>query len=158
WERASNAQTYAAGRLYLDRGDLKQALVTVDSRLPVLSPAETYWYWKLATLKAEILMQQRHIEEALSLLEPELPPQLAGTDVDLRRRMTLGISYAYGLKFDRAERLLSEAETLAAAKYPELLGDVLLRQGTLALTRNRYEIAASRYQDALKEARSRKNP
>jgi CHAT domain-containing protein len=144
--------------LYLDRGDLKQALVTVDSRLPVLSPAETYWYWKLATLKAEILMQQRHIEEALSLLEPDLPPQLAGTDVDLRRRMTLGISYAYGLKFDRAERLLSEAETLAAAKYPELLGDVLLRQGTLALTRNQYEIAASKYQDALKEARSRKNP
>ena len=133
------------------------ALETVDARLQRLTPKQSYWYWKLATLKAEILMRQRHTNEALSLLQTQFPASLQDTDVDLWRKMTLGITYAYNLKFDEAERLLSEAQSLAEAKYPELVGDVLLRQGTLALTQSQYATAASKYQGALKEARARNN-
>jgi CHAT domain-containing protein len=148
---------YEQARLDLDRGDLKLALDTVDGRLQLLTPNQSYWYWKLTTLKAEVLMRQRHTSEALSLLQPELPANLKDTDVDLWRRMTLGITYAYSLKFDDAERFLSAAQSLAEAKYPELAGDVLLRQGTLALMQSQYGTATAKYQAALKEARARNN-
>jgi CHAT domain-containing protein len=149
---------YAATRLSLDRGDLRQALQSVDSRLQLLSPSAGYWYWKLATLKAEILMQQRHTQECLAMLQSEPPANLKDTDVDVRRKMTLGIAYAYSLNFEQAERFLSEAESLAAAKHPELVGDVLLREGTLALTRGQSEIAGSKYRAALEKARVQNNP
>ena len=142
----------------MNRGDLNRALTSVDTILENPSSLDTYWYWKLTGLKAEILLRQRHIEESMALLKPDLPVALRGTDVALWRELTLGMGNAYNLNFSDSERLLSEAESLAKTNHPDLLGEVLLRQGTLAWSRHDFQLASSRYQAALQEARERKNP
>ena len=119
---------------------------------------DTYWYWKLTALKAEILLRQRRVGESLALLHPDLPPALAGTDVDLWRKMTLGMGNAYNLNFSESEELLDEARSLAEAKHADLLGEVFLRQGTLAWSRGDFQTAALRYRAALQSARDMKNP
>ena len=143
---------------YLNRGELNQALDLVDSRLRIVSAPEGYWYWKLIALKAEILLRERRTKDALALLQPDLPSGLAGTDIDLWRKMTLGIAHAYTLNYAQSKELLDDAEVLAKARHPELLGEVVLREGTLALTKSEYEVAASRYRAALQLATDEKNP
>jgi CHAT domain-containing protein len=154
----SAPQVYADAWSFLTRGDLNRALDCADSILQHRSTLDTYWYWKLSALKAEILLQQRRTGESLALLKPDLPPALAGTDVDLWRKMTLGMGNAYSLNFNEAARLLSEAESLAQAKHGDLLGEVLLREGTLAWSQHDFQTAASRYRAALQAARERGNP
>ncbi|MFI5059603.1 MAG: CHAT domain-containing protein [Candidatus Acidiferrales bacterium] len=143
---------------YLNRGELNRALDLVDSRLRIVSPPEGYWYWKLIALKAEILLRERRTKDALVLLQPDLPAGLAGSDVDLWRKMTLGIANAYTLNYAQSKKLLDDAEILAKAKHPEFLGEVVLREGTLALTKSEYEVASSQYRIALQLAKDEKNP
>ena len=157
-QRFSDEKIYNQARLSLDRGDLKFALQTVDELLRNSPPRDSYWFWKLTTLKAEILMQQRHTQECVALLRAELPANLADTDVDLWRKLTLGSADAYNLRFELAEKQFAEAEALANAKFPERLGDVLLRKGTLALTQNDHATAIADYQAALAAARKWNNP
>jgi CHAT domain-containing protein len=103
-------------------------------------------------------LRQRRIGESLALLQSDLPPVLAGSDVDLWRKMTLGMGNAYNLNFSQSDKLLSEAESLAQFKHTDLLGEVFLRKGTLAWSQHDFQTAASRYHDALQAARERKNP
>ena len=124
----------------------------------MVSPPEGYWYWKLIALKAEILLRERRTNDALALLQPDLPPGLAGTDVDLWRMMTLGIANAYALNYAQSKKLLDDAEILARTRHPEFLGEIALREGTLALTKSEYEVASSRYRAALQLATDEKNP
>ena len=56
-------------------------------------------------------------------------------------------------QFDDAGMFLSEAETLASANSPELLGEVKLREGTLASLRNDLSTAETEYKAALRLAR-----
>jgi CHAT domain-containing protein len=149
---------YDQAWFYLNRGELNQALDLVDSRLQMVSPPEGYWYWKLIALKAEILLRERRTNDALALLQPDLPPGLAGTDVDLWRMMTLGIANAYALNYAQSKKLLDDAEILARTRHPEFLGEIALREGTLALTKSEYEVASSRYRAALQLATDEKNP
>jgi CHAT domain-containing protein/Flp pilus assembly protein TadD len=155
---ASYQESYNSTWALLNRGELPNALRAVDSRLQVISPSEEYWFWKFTGLKAEILMQERNTKEALALLQPELPPSLAETDVDLWRKMTLGIANAYRLNFLEAQSLLDGAEVLARNKHPELRGDVALRKGTLALTKSDFGIATAQYRAALQLATAGNNP
>ena len=142
----------------LNRGDLNQAFEKVNAVLQKPTRLDAYWYWKLTALKAEILLRQRRTAESLALLKPDLPPSLAGTDVDLWRKMTLGMGNAYDLNFGDAERFLGEADVLARTKHADLLGEVLLRKGTLAWLQHDFPTAASRYHAALRSARDTKNP
>jgi len=143
---------------YLNRGELNDARDLVDARLRMVSPSDGYWYWKLTALKAEILVRERRTKDAVALLQPELPANLAGTDVDLWRKLTLGTANAYTLNYAQSKRLLDDAEIQAKANHPELLGEAVLRKGTLALTKSEYEVASSQYRAALRLAEDEKNP
>jgi CHAT domain-containing protein len=157
-ETASYQETYNSTWAFLNRGELPNALREVDSQLRRIPRSEEYWYWKFTALKAEILMQERNTRDALVLLQPSLPPSLAETDVDLWRKMTLGIANAYQLNFGEAQSLLDDAEALAIRKYPALRGDVALRKGTVALTQSHFGPASAQYHAALQSARVGNNP
>ena len=115
-----------------------------------LSP---FWSWRFRDLKAEVLIRQDLNRDALTLLEQAPPPDLASKDVVVWRKM-LQAEASYNLnQFDDAGMFLSEAETLASANSPELLGEVKLREGTLASLRNDLSTAETEYKAALRLAR-----
>jgi CHAT domain-containing protein len=115
------------------------------------------WHWRFTVLKAEILFRQRLIPESLDLLKPDLPPSLASSDLAVWRKLTQGMANAFTGRFSESENLLSEAENLARAHYPTLLGEVTLRFGTLAFLRGNLDAAKSAYRSALQSSQDQKD-
>jgi CHAT domain-containing protein len=144
---------YQSVRSKLNHGDVAGARTEVDTfqvRDLALSPS---WSWRFKDLKAEILVRQDLNRDALTLLEQAPPPDLASKDVVVWRKMLQGEA-SYNLnRFGDAQKFLSEAETLASANSPELLGEVKLREGTLASLRNDLGTAETEYKAALRLAR-----
>jgi CHAT domain-containing protein len=96
--------------------------------------------------------------EALELLRPDLPVFLAKTDVAVWRKLTQGTAYCYLSEFESSSQLLAQAETLAKAEHPELLGELALRMGTLAYWRGDSGAAESEYHTALQISREQQQP
>jgi CHAT domain-containing protein/Tfp pilus assembly protein PilF len=143
--------------LRTNQGELRSALNEVDAELLVFRDQEDPWYWRFTVLKAEILVRQRAHKDALALLTPELPVSLQTTDIAIWRKMTQGTARSFLLQFRDSEQLLAESETLARKSHPELLGEVFLRQGTLAFQRGDWPAAEIAYRNALAESLSNHN-
>lgn len=141
----------------MKRGDLKGANAEADVALRRFPSPNSDWYWRFATLKAEILVRQGFTQESLTLLKPELPSSLATSDLAVWRNLTQGIANAYLLRFADGEGLLEQAQALAQAYHPELLGEVALRKGTLASLQGEAKTAESAYRDTLRIARDQKD-
>jgi len=109
-------------------------------------------------LKAEILDRQGHHAESLKLLEPEMPSFLAKSSIAIRSDFTQGVANAWLRRPAESSRLLSEAETLARENHPELLGEVALRTGAVAVIAGDWSRADAAYRDALQSARKQKDP
>ena len=153
----SPEQAYQDSWLKLKRGDTAAALLETDAALRKYSSPGSEWYWRFLHLKAEILVWQRRSAEALLLLRNPLPSSYATTDLAVWRGLTLGMANAFLLDFDSAQHHLSEAESLARAQHPDLLGELELRKGTLAFYRQDFAAAAVAYQNSLGIAREQKN-
>src|SRR5579859_7225936 len=92
-------QTYRDAWLTLERGELTAATSEAEAGLRRIRPSNTDWYWRFTALKAEVLLRQGLSDDALALLQPELPPSLATSDVAVWRKLTQGAAAAYSLKF-----------------------------------------------------------
>lgn len=128
---------------------MKGALDETDGAAQSFASREADWYWRFTLLKAEILVRQRFNKEALALLEPELPSTVHGRDLAVWRKLTQGAANAYLFQFEEAGRLLDDAEALASASQPALLGEVALRKGTVAFLQGSPARAESEYRRAL---------
>ncbi|GAC1616721.1 MAG: hypothetical protein PVS2B2_00750 [Candidatus Acidiferrum sp.] len=93
----------------------------------------------------------------MKLLQPDIPLSLRDTDIAVWRKMTLGAAYSFLKRFDEARLFLGEAEALAKANHPELLGETRLRAGTLAYFEGNASVAESAYRNALQIARNQKD-
>ena len=142
----------------LKRGDLAGASSLADAALYQFPAANSDWYWRFSTLKAEILVRQGFPQESLTLLKPELPSSLATSDMAVWRKLTQGIANAYLLRFAEADEVLKQADALARGNHPELRGEVALRTGTLASLSGDAKKAASEYRETLGIARAQKDP
>ena len=142
----------------LKRGDLPSALAAADSALQQYSSAQEAWHWRFTVLKAEILMLQHRNKESLALLAPPLPDFLADSDVAVRQKLTQSMSNAFMRQTDQANLLLNEAEILARARHPELLAEVALRKGRLAVIQAEPITADREFRETLRLARDQKDP
>jgi CHAT domain-containing protein len=122
--------------------------VETEAVLPQFPSPSSEWHWRFTVLKAEILVRQRSNKESLALLEPEIPSSLRGTDLEVWQKLIQGTANSRLSQFERAEILLTEAETLAKNHSPTLLGEVALRKGTLAFLRGDTNTAESEYRKA----------
>jgi CHAT domain-containing protein len=91
--------------------------------------------------------------DSLAVLQSPIPSGLVSSDIAIWRELTLGADYCYREDFAKAEAELTQAETLANAGHPELLGEVSLRKGTLADLAGDRQSAISLYRQALESAR-----
>lgn len=109
-------------------------------------------------LKAEILHAQGLDRECLLLLKAELPSSLSTSDLAVRRKLAQSAASASLLQLADADRFSAEAESLANANRPELLGEVSLRKGTIHFIKNEAFEAEADYRKALEFARQQKDP
>jgi CHAT domain-containing protein len=141
----------------MKRGDLDVALREASSALREFPDTRFEWHWRFWALKGEILMRQGLYQDSLSSLNVSLPTFLAASDVTVWQRLTQAASLARISRFDEAERTLSQAEASARSYHPELLGECLLRKGTLAFHRGDLVAAQASYHAALRFAEQQKD-
>lgn len=139
------------------RGELRSALAGTDSALRAFPDPATDWHWRFTALKAEILVWQGDARGSLQLLGGALPASLAGSDTAVWCKLTEAAARTDLQEFAAAGQRLAEADAIARASHPELLGYVFLRQGTLADYQGSAAQASALYKSALESARDYKD-
>jgi CHAT domain-containing protein len=109
-------------------------------------------------LAAEILVWRGLSKDALQLLQPQLPAGLVAEDVVVRREIVLGLADSSLQRQDEAAEHINQAEKLATSHQPDLLGEVYLSRGNLALARNDYPAAEPAFRRALQFSLESKQP
>jgi CHAT domain-containing protein len=142
----------------LKRGEIPAALQESDLALQRFPSKETEWYWRFRVLKAEILDVQGREREALDLLQEELPPSFATSEVAVRRKYTQASANASLRLLKEADGDLAEAQALAKGYHPEVLGEVALIYGTVQFMKGAAAAAEAAYKQARELAREEKDP
>lgn len=114
--------------------------------------------WRLDVLQAEILMRQGLYHDSMALLVAPVPPALQNSDDAVWQKLTLAADETYLGDHVAAERDLNAAESLTQVHAPQLLGEILLRRGTLTFRSGDPARALQLYQSTLAFARSHSNP
>jgi CHAT domain-containing protein len=137
----------------IELGNLTAALQKADSATSTHSDSRSEWYWRFRNLKAEILLREGLYEDSLALLNFDLPGGLASSDIAVWQKLTQGADLAYLARFPEAQAALEKAHSLAESSQPQLLGESMLRLGTLASLQLDLPKAQSNYRLALDLAR-----
>ena len=141
----------------IELGNLTAALQEANSATSLYTDLHSEWGLRFRALKAEILLRQGFNEDSLALLNFDLPQELSSTDIAVWQNLTQGSAYSYLAKFSEARTSLEKAYSLAQSSQPQLVGESLLRLGTLALLQLDLAKAQSDYRAALDLARKQKN-
>jgi CHAT domain-containing protein len=113
---------------------------------------------RFRVLKAHVLLLRGSYNDALALLNPDLPPDLANSEVAVHRLMVQGLVYTFLQKYDQAANPLSQAEALARFIGSAFLPDIKQSQGILQIMLGHYPEAESAFSDALAIARQKSLP
>jgi CHAT domain-containing protein len=146
-------KTYRDSQLRLERGDLNGAAAVSDSGLRSFPSTEAQWHWRFAVVLGEVLVRQGLNRRALEVLAPDLPKNLETSELAVRRGIWRAAADGFLGQFAEADTLLSKSESVARKYQPQLLGEVELRKGTLALLRTDTTAAESAYRSSLRIAR-----
>jgi CHAT domain-containing protein len=141
----------------LRHDDADKALTDVNVALARLAGKNLEWTWRLKVLKAQILLYKSNSQEALSVLSEPLPASLVVTDISVRKALMEGIAHRQGQQFPESEKNLGEAEELARASHPLLLGDVLNARGALEVDEKKFPDGQVTFEQALKLARQERD-
>jgi CHAT domain-containing protein/uncharacterized protein HemY len=133
------------------------ALKDVNVALTRLAGKNLEWTWRLTVLKAQILLYKSNYQEALSILNGPLPASLLSTDIAVRKPMMEGIAHRQGQQFTESEKNLAEAEQIARASHPQLLGEVLNARGALEVDEKKFREGQLTFEQALKLARQERD-
>jgi len=102
-------------------------------------------------------MREGLYQDSLALLEYDLPPSLASSDIAVWQKLTQGADLAYLARFADAQKALELAQSVAERHQPQLLSECFLRLGTLASLQLDLPKAQASYRAALDLARKQKN-
>ncbi|MBS1842341.1 MAG: CHAT domain-containing protein [Acidobacteria bacterium] len=133
-------------------GDLHTALISADSGLKDFPQSDSELHWRFFVLKAEVLMRQGRYEESLAFSAQSLPPQFANSDSAVWQLLSRASSFTYLERYPEAERALQSARSLATSSQPQLVGEVLLRLGTLSSLKWDLDAAKSYFLQSLQFA------
>jgi len=143
------SQAYQEAQSQFEHGELLGAFQKSDAAYRELSQRNPEWAWRFRVLAAEILVWRGLSKDALQLLQPQLPAELVAEDVAVRREIILGLADSSLQKQEEAAEHIDQAEQLATSHQPDLLGEVYLSRGNLALARNDYPAAEPAFRRAL---------
>ena len=117
---------------------------------------DTVLNYQFRILKAELEGRQKP-DDALRLLDPAPPPELASGEFAARRKIVQGLAWTYQRNFLAAERCFEEGRQLAADGKPELLAQIAYLQGYLASASGK-GVPEDYYRQAIKLAQQYRTP
>jgi CHAT domain-containing protein len=144
---------YQDAQRKFQHGDLAGAYQESDAAFKELSDRDPEWSWRFHVLQAEILIWRGLNEDALQLLAPQLPAQFRAGDIGVRREIMEGLADSSLQKFDDAAQHINEADRLARSYQPDLLGEVALSRGNLAVARGSWASAEAAFLQSFQFAR-----
>ena len=109
-------------------------------------------------LKANILVSRKQSQEALALLQDEVPPSLRFTDIPAEQKLYQGMAYRAAQRFLEAERAFDQADAIALNLPPSIKCRLLIARGGLEIEERKFAEAEMRYRDALSLARQMRSP
>lgn len=149
---------YDTAWLKVKQGDLPAAMTAADGGLKRYTSEQSEWHWKFTGIKAHVFELQGEFNESLALLSAPLPQRFSESDFAIRRELTQALSLANTQHSSEAAKLIVQAQALAEARHPELLGEVALRKGTVCFLADDFRCAETVYRVALQSAREHHDP
>jgi CHAT domain-containing protein len=131
------------------QGDLNGALADVNRASQKYGHISPEWDWRFRILKAEILVSRSAPLEALAVLQGDLPPSLASTDIAVRRALYQGTAYRYLQQSAQADEKLAAAEKLANSIQSHSLCQVLIARAGLLFNQEKFDVAEALYTRAI---------
>ena len=128
--------SYQGAESSFERGDLKNALRSVDEGLRSVKHGDPDSFWRLQLLKSEILIWQGRNKDALAVLTVGDVPEPSNAALLARKSVFLGFVESNLQQLDLADRSFEAAERLSGTESPEVMVDLLLGEGKLALFRH----------------------
>jgi CHAT domain-containing protein len=135
------------------KGDLNGALADVNRASQKYGNISPEWDWRFRILKAEILVSRSAPQEALAVLQGDLPPSLASTDIAVRKALYQGTAYRYLQQSAQADERLAEAEKLANSIQSPSLCQVLIARAGVLFNDEKFDAAETLYTRAIALAR-----
>lgn len=151
------SQRYSDTFAQLQSGDIDAALQSSEQGLQQ-SQSDPIWNYKFRVLHAETLVAQGRATDSLDFLKTNPPQKLANGEFDVRQRLIQARALCRLNRYSEAEFRVNEAQRIATAGSPDLLGDVALIHGSCLLTQNDIAKAQSYFIEALTFARQHKQP
>jgi CHAT domain-containing protein len=139
-------------------GDLPSARREAVDAYQRFSGRDQEWAWRFRLLEAEALIAQGNRKDALSLLNATLPPQLAQSDVAIKKEILQASAYIPLDRLEEAEQCLTAAEGLSSAMGSSLAGEIARVRGTLELRAGERANASRFFRRSLQLAREQHDP
>ncbi len=151
---SSPEEVFQTIRLDFFHGHLLQAQQEAEKSSQRFSLSNPEWGWKFRLLQGEILIWRGLNQGTLSLLAPQLPPNLATNDLPIKKYVLESLAHAALGDFTAADQSLVQAETLSATSETELKAEVRTARGILEVRQGRPDRAEQFFREALQLART----
>jgi CHAT domain-containing protein len=138
-------------------GDLVRAQAAAERSFQYYSSRDPFWAWKFRLLHAQILAWRGMYPEILKILEPEVPLQLADTDLSLERQIWTGIVYVRLHRYDEAQKAIAVVNQSCVDPSRSVCGELYNVRGSLEIERGNYEAARPLLSRSLSIARVERN-
>jgi CHAT domain-containing protein/Tfp pilus assembly protein PilF len=129
----------------IQHGDLPSASADIEKGLQLYAPRSEEWSWRFRVLKAQVAVSQSKADDALALLQGDLPPKLLSSEVAVQKLRIEGIAYQLLQDFGKSKERFSQAEHVAEVSQPALLSDVLNSKGGLEFDEKQYPQAEASF-------------
>jgi CHAT domain-containing protein/tetratricopeptide (TPR) repeat protein len=129
-------RSYEGAESSFERGDLKNALRSVDEGLRVVGRGNPDPFWRFQLLKSEILIWQGRNKDALAVLTVGDVPEPSNAVLLARKSVFLGFAESNLQQLELADRSFQAAERMSGTQSPEVMVDLLLGEGKLAALRH----------------------
>src|SRR5260370_22833244 len=139
--------------LTFEQGDLDTASSLADRALQQYR-ADPEWLWRFRILKARFLVYKYAFQDAVVILQEDLPSSLAATDIGTRRSMVQGVAYRVAQAFSKSAESLADAHERASRNHPQLLCEVLNAEAPLQVSEKKLKAAHPSYNQTLTLART----
>lgn len=149
---------YRQLRLKTQRGEYAAALVDARNAVGKYSRSNPEWSLRFREQEAHILIAQTRLDEALRILNQDLPPALATSDIAVHRKMDQGMAYFFSQQLPLAEKYIYDGRDLAQQYQPSLIGDVDQALGTLLVAQGKYTEAEATLEGVVAFSRQNNQP
>jgi CHAT domain-containing protein len=150
-------ELYHSARRLFEQGDLSGSISQAQQAQASAIARDPQWAWRFRVLEATADLSQGGYEQALRLLNTDLPSPLLGGDLEIQQRMLRAISEARLGEPEIASRELRRAKAVSDLTHSQLQAELLSISGLVALQNGEAETADSMLRESLELARNQQD-